>query len=60
MDRVAASLPGVKWLCHFTGTADGNKPSAALTAVTPRYHTCLAKAKTLEAGQVGLNLCCSC
>ncbi|KAI8467412.1 MAG: hypothetical protein J3K34DRAFT_430578 [Monoraphidium minutum] len=49
--KVKASLPGVRWLCHFTGTADGNKPKAALTSAVPAYHKCLAAAGTLEQGQ---------
>lgn len=51
MDKVKASLPGVKWLCHFTGGADSNKPVPALTAFLPRYFSCLAAAGTLEEGQ---------
>jgi len=51
MDQVPAALPGVKWLCHFTGTTDGNKATPDLAAATPRYFKCLAAAKTLEGGQ---------
>jgi hypothetical protein len=51
MDAVSPALPGVKWLCHLTGTAEGNKPTPALTAAVPRYFKCLAAAKTLEGGQ---------
>jgi hypothetical protein len=51
MSAVGASLPGVRWLCHLTGTADANKPMPALTAAVPRYHKCLAAATSLEAGQ---------
>lgn len=51
MDGVKASLPGVRWLCHFTGTADGNKATAALTAAVPAYYKCLAAAGTLQEGQ---------
>ncbi|GBF98794.1 hypothetical protein Rsub_11376 [Raphidocelis subcapitata] len=51
MDKVAPSLPGVKFLCHVTGAAADGKPSPALAAAAPAYHACLAAAKTLEAGQ---------
>jgi hypothetical protein len=51
MSSVKASLPGVRWLCHFTGTAEGNKPVAALTAAVPKYFKCLSGAGTLDAGQ---------
>jgi hypothetical protein len=51
MDAVSPALPGVRWLCHLTGTAQGNKPTPALTAAVPRYFKCLAAAKTLEGGQ---------
>jgi hypothetical protein len=51
MGKVAPGLPGVRFLCHVTGTAEGNKPAPALAAAVPRYYACLAGAKTLEAGQ---------
>lgn len=51
MGAVKASLPGVRWLCHFTGTVEGNKPTPSLTAAVPAYFKCLSSASTLEAGQ---------
>lgn len=52
MDAVKPSLPGVRFLCHVTGGADGKTPpTPALAAAAPRYYKCLAAAATLEAGQ---------
>jgi hypothetical protein len=51
MDRVQAGLPGVRWLCHMTGTVNENKGTPALNAAVPRYFNCLAAATTLEGGQ---------
>lgn len=51
MSAVSDKLPGVRWLCHFTGSAKDNKPSKALTSAVPGYFRCLSAAGTLEEGQ---------